>query len=119
MKREMDLVRAILLKSEESENTKGFVDLELDGFDNAQISYHVVIMEDAGLIKAMNLTTTQGVKWRPVSLTWAGHEFLDLAKNENIWNKAKKIVLSKTGSLTIEAMKISLSLLIKQALSQE
>jgi RHS repeat-associated protein len=41
---------------------------------------------------------------------------LDAARNDTLWVKAKETVINKTGSLTVEGLKIALSTLIKHAL---
>jgi hypothetical protein len=48
-------------------------------------------------------------------LTYAGHEFLDSAREDKLWNKAKETVLRNAGTLTVESLKIALSLLMQQA----
>jgi hypothetical protein len=50
-------------------------------------------------------------------LTWEGHEFLDKAKNEKVWNKAKSIIKEKGISLSLDALKIALTESVKVLLS--
>jgi hypothetical protein len=50
----------------------------------------------------------------PTRLTWNGHVFLDLARNKNIWNKAKEIVIQNGGSIAMESLK---ALLLKLSMS--
>ncbi len=38
-------------------------------------------------------------------LTWADHEFLEAARNETFWKKAKGTVKEKTGGLSFELLK--------------
>ncbi len=51
-----------------------------------------------------------------MAATYAGYEFLDAARNDTLWAKAKEIVIKKTGTLTVEGVKIALSTLIKHAM---
>jgi hypothetical protein len=67
------------------------------------------LLAEAGLIEAQDLTTLSGSLWLPKRLTWAGHEFLDAAKNETVWRSAKAFVVEKTGTLTMELLKVGLS----------
>ena len=46
-------------------------------------------------------------------LTWAGHEFLDQVRSDTVWEKTKALVLKNTGSLSLEAVKIALPMIIK------
>src|SRR3989304_4745015 len=77
MKRDMDLVREILLKMEELPMKGDCHNIHIDGRSEEEIIYHVRIMHEAGLIEAIDFTATDGVDWRPKRLTYAGHEFLD------------------------------------------
>jgi len=106
MKRDMDLVRAILLAVESQPDQPGWVDVEIEGYPAEAVVYHVRLLDEAGLIEAVDLTTHGGIDWRPKRLTWAGHEFLDLARNDKVWKKAMAS-LSKVG------VKVSLPLLQK------
>jgi hypothetical protein len=46
-------------------------------------------------------------------LTWKGHEFLDLIKNDEIWNQAKEI-MHKTGGMNFQVLfQVLLELTIK------
>jgi hypothetical protein len=98
LKRDLDLVRRILLRIEESGEGAGaarFTDFVEDGYDFASIHYHVRLLKDAGLIEADELVPGQ---WWPERMTWAGHEFLDVARNEELWNDVKRQVLQGGGS---------------------
>ena len=106
MKRDMELVRKILLETEEAANNPiEWIVLNIEGYDPALISYHVKIMKEAGLIDAENLTTLAHFEWQPKSLTWEGHEFLDAVRNETVWAKTKEVVKSKGGSVSFEVFK--------------
>jgi Hypothetical protein (DUF2513) len=113
MKRDMDLIRKILLKVEESASLGG-CKVELPGHTGEELYYNAKLAEDAGLIEA---------RFAPVStdfvvlrLTYAGHEFLEAVRNDTTWAKAKETVVKNTGSLTVEGLKIVLSTLIRHAL---
>lgn len=106
MKRDMDLVRKILLAvEEEKDDLEGITDFAIEDYSSAQISHHVVIMEQAGLIEAHIAPTMDGVMYIVRRLTWEGHEFLDAARNESFWNQAKEKVVETTGGLGFEALK--------------
>ncbi len=114
MKRDMDLVRLILLEIEKSgEDPRSAIRLQLQNYTSEQVSYHVMILNDAGLIEAYNLSTLgTGSIWRPKRLTWSGHEFLDAARNDSIWNKAKE----KATSMNFELLKELLLVMTRQQL---
>jgi hypothetical protein len=56
------------------------------------------------------------MNWRPRRLTWPGHEFLDAARKPSHWQKAKTIVMEKSGGLSFEMLKQVLFQMIREAL---
>ena len=78
-----------------------------------QFAYHVGLMADAGLIKAVDASSFDEVDWIPISITHEGHEFLDHARNEGLWSKTKEKAVSAAGTMSIEAIKLAMSALMK------
>ncbi|MCL4301413.1 MAG: DUF2513 domain-containing protein [Anaerolineae bacterium] len=102
MKRNMDLVRQILLEIEKQPFIPGYpIDLNIPGFSHEVLSYHVMIMHEAGLIEAAPELHNTGhpPHWSPNRLTWQGHEFIDAARDNTIWNRAMATVKDKMGSI--------------------
>jgi hypothetical protein len=97
MKRDMEMVRLILLWIESGEEPA-----ELRGTGEAVKNYHLDIMIEAGLLKG-HAVQTPG-KASPGSvvqrLTWEGHDFLDATKDPGIWQKAKDKVMKPGAALT-------------------
>jgi hypothetical protein len=115
MKRDMDLFRVLLLKIEEQPFVASgyFPKPTIEGFSEEEICYHAQLAKDAGFIEATFLPQT--TEFMVKRLTFAGHEFLDAAREEKLWNKAKQTVLHNAGTLTVEALKTALSMLMQQA----
>ncbi len=105
MKRDLDLVREILIAIESDPTPFGPKDLNLKDRDPVEVSYHVQIMDEAGLIEAMNLTSSSGYCWCPKSMTWTGHEFLDAARSDTVWNKAMTTLKEKAVSVPFEIVR--------------
>jgi repressor of nif and glnA expression len=118
VKRDMDLAREILKAIEESPEASGYalVDIKIPDRSEREISYHVMLLNEAGLVEALDLSDTGGIEWGAQRLAWAGHEFLDAYRRDTLWNKAKAVVMEKTGSLSFEALKQALPIVIKSAL---
>lgn len=114
MKRDMDLAREILRWIEQQEIPKLPI-LKIDGYSDEVISYHVMLLHEAGLIEAMN-ASARVQEWRPKRLTWNGHEFLDASRNDTLWNKAKELTLSATGGVSFDVLKTLLVDLAKKAI---
>jgi N-acetyl-anhydromuramyl-L-alanine amidase AmpD len=99
----MELVRAILFRIEADPNPNGPQEaLSIDGYPDEQVSYHVAILHDAGLIEATNTTTFAGYEWLAGALTWKGHEFLDAVRNDTVWGHTKQVIKQQGGSLPFE-----------------
>ena len=105
MKREMELIRQILLEIEKRPYDQGLIDLEIPGYTSSQVSYHVLLLKDAGLIEAIDFSTFAGPDWRPSRLTWQGHEFLDASRDEGRWQKALDIMKDKAGVIAFDVLK--------------
>jgi hypothetical protein len=115
VKRDLDLARTILRDIEAAPTAHGWIDLEIGGHSDEEVSYHVRLLTKEGLIEASDLSSSDGFVWKPIRLTWAGHEFLDASRDESRWTKAKDIVLKKGGGLTFEVLKAVLIDLMKSA----
>jgi uncharacterized protein DUF2513 len=117
MKRDMDLIRQILLRIETEGTDDKRLFLKIEGYSEGEISYHVKLLAEAGLIRAMDMERgVLGSIWWPISLTWNGHDFLDAARDDTNWNKAKSLVGAKVASASFEVFKAVLSELAKSAL---
>lgn len=119
MRRDMDLVREILLAIEKDEKDPlGWVELELPTRSRKEVAYHVMLMHQAGLVAARDVSTMgdDGFDWRPKSLTWQGHEFLEAARNDTIWRKAVGKMVEVTGGVSLDVLKDLLIASGKQAL---
>jgi hypothetical protein len=89
MRRELDLIRLLLHKFEGAEQVTG-----LDNFSEDQQLYHSVLLIEAGYVHGAVIVGEDGnpIGTRVTRLTWAGHEFLELTKDDTIWNQAKSLV---------------------------
>jgi hypothetical protein len=104
----MDLVRKILMDLEACEDYGSASKqdcLTCEGTSPEKLSYHVMLLDEAGLIEAIDMSDSEGSLWEPVRLTWEGHEFLDAAREPSQWAKAKKTLTEKTGGIGFEVLK--------------
>ena len=110
MRREMDLIRELLLKLEALPLRTGSVvhvmpddkEIRIDGFDAEAIEYHARLLVEAGLINPGTSRTMQGITFK--CLTWAGHDFLDSIRDPEIWAKTKKGATA-AGGFTIDLLR--------------
>lgn len=92
MKRNMDVIRKIALALNDADGLVSAV----DGVSEDEFNYNAHLMIEAGLAKGRALQVDQSIN--PVCvdlfrLTWAGHDFADVIKDDTIWNKAKEHVM--------------------------
>jgi hypothetical protein len=113
MKRNIDLIREILLVVEESSSPEG-CQVKIPGRSGEEVYYNAQLAQEAGFIDARFAHGSPD--FHVIRLTYQGHEFLDAARSETRWVKAKEIVIKNTGTLTLEALKFALEALVKHAL---
>ncbi len=110
MKRDMDLVRKILLACEASPTSYAPEVIEIDGYDHDQIAYHIGLAVQAGLMTGIDRTHlgSDTDEWIASGLTWDGHEFIEQSRDESIWEKAKKAATAGAGGLSFAILKAAL-----------
>ena len=117
MKRDLELCRQIMLKIEEHyDPTESLVYVELDGFTADQIGYNISLLSQAGLIEewgAGHGSANNQYDHSASSLTWRGHEFLDNARNDNVWNKAIEQTKGRLASVSFSILDSLLVNIIK------
>ena len=100
MKRDMDLVRGILIAGRDAEESLNSNEIHSaldeifpDGpqWSNEQIFYHMKIMKEAGLIDA-NLVPYGDASgaFLNMHVRWEGQEFLDNVRDPSIWEQVKQ-----------------------------
>ena len=109
MKRDMDLIRLLLLQIESSE-TRYADDLDTPGYSRQETGYHLELLISAGLINCDRVSWTFGGDFGAAvnGLTWEGHDFVEAIRSESVWNRTKEFVKDKgldVGSLPIELLK--------------
>jgi hypothetical protein len=107
MKRDWDLIRKMMLTIEDSASGWAPPDLKFDGYTEAQIGYHAYLLIDAGLAHGQDASHmgSEAPEGMITSLTWAGHEFAEAARNDVLWKKAMGEVADKGGTITFDVMK--------------
>ena len=90
MKRDLNIVRQLLLDIEKHDSTHPFTLTpdEKDSFTNEEMQYHLFLMHQAGLISGQDISTFDGPQFLIKGMTWQGHEFLEAARNDQVWNAA-------------------------------
>ena len=108
MKRDMDLIRTLLLEIESwlpgarVPSTR----IVIEPYTEEQIRYHAELLHDAGFIGGV-LAVHRATGERPAivgRLTWRGHEFVDATRSDIVWAAVKKRAESVGGSVNMELL---------------
>lgn len=118
MRRDLDLIRKILLAVEEHPGGYAPDSLKFDGYTDEQIGYHTYLIIDAGLAVGSDVSTMgqNSPEGMITNLNWSGHEFAEAARDDTRWKKAMGIVKDKGGSVTMDVLKDLLTSLMKAAI---
>src|SRR5260370_422722 len=96
MKRDMDLIRELLLKLESAPSEMGDVfgfspedkEVSVEGYTPAQIEYHLSLLREIRFIECPGSQPMPGITFS--GLTWAGHDYIDAVRDPDIWRKTKQ-----------------------------
>lgn len=113
MRRDLDLIRQILFEIEKAPTATETLSITVAGHPKAEIQYHLKLLVEAGLIEAVDFSGGDEYRFAPNRLTWDGHEFLDLARDDTNWGKAKELAGRLAASLSLEALKVALGEIIR------
>ena len=115
MKRDMELVRKILINLESDEEAGSLVGNE---YTEQQVGYHCWLIIDAGLAEGSDVSCNDGLGSQGLlyGLNWAGHEFLDASRDPKRWSRAMEMVKEAGGAVTFAGIKALLTVLMEQAI---
>ncbi len=105
MKRDPDLIRAILLAVEADSRCEI---LHLPSFPNnsrESVHFHVRLLVDKGLLKTPFPDRSVSQDWLCLRLTWEGYDLLDHIRDpiETLAAIAKSVILAKVEALALAA----------------
>ena len=106
MKRDMDLVRGILLYVEEHNawQWRSTNSSPIAGYTPAQVTEHIGLLIQGGLLDGKDMSTLTAVAWHNLKLTWQGHDFIELARSDTRWGKARDTILNQGLAVTVEVI---------------
>ena len=109
MKRDMDLIRALLQALAESRSQ--YSAPKIPGATELEVANHLNLLRDAALVEFHSDSVGGPGKLR---ITWAGHDFLENSGPESRWEAAKKR-LELAGGAGFEVLKAVLAELASRA----
>ncbi|WP_022793601.1 DUF2513 domain-containing protein [Marinococcus halotolerans] len=96
MERDMESIRKLLIDLKEQK----------PGFSltskNEETDYYMYLLTEGGLIEATRHKTLskQVTSYHNIKITFAGHDFIDVAEDDHIWNKTQEKALEKGWSMS-------------------
>jgi len=103
MKRDMDLVREIMLKIEALPAGPPVLS-RIGEVEDVVLLNHLEMLIEAGLVRG-KISRSQGSRGDVIgisTLTWEGHEWLDAVRDPRVWEEAKTTLLESGDSLSFE-----------------
>lgn len=108
MKRDMELIRMVMLAAEKTKEPNELIDPKFEGHNEIEISYHIALLDDAGLLHGQDRSAIGVFRWSAGALTWAGHEFVEAVKDEEVWKEALAITAKSGDGTVFEILKKAL-----------
>ncbi|MGR8964205.1 DUF2513 domain-containing protein [Rhizobium leguminosarum] len=108
MRRDMDLIRELMLKLEALPMRPGGAyiisyedeEVQLPGYSADEIAYHLRLIQQAGLTTLSNFKPMNGgITFSGFS--WEGHDFLDSVRDPEIWQKTEG-ALKQAGGFSLD-----------------
>ena len=114
MKRDMELIRMVMLEAEKSQDPYELIDPKIEGHNELEISYHLALLDDAGLLHGKDRSAIGVFRWSAGPLTWAGHEFVDAVRDESVWKEALAITAKSSDGTVFELLKKALMTVLEK-----
>lgn len=118
MKRDMDLIRAILMKIEDQSAGEDVQDLSDLGRDQVTLAEHVWLLKQGGMIEAIFPGDSPSLgRFIIQRLTPDGHDFVAQARQSALWERAKDTATKAGVGATVDVMKSLLTGLAAKAIA--
>lgn len=83
----------------------------ITGYGVDTIGHHLSLIEQAGFIEQTRGRPAIGILFS--GLTWAGHDFIDSVRDQDVWEKTKSIA-ARAGGFTVEILVASAKGILEQ-----
>ena len=106
MKRDFDLIRKIMIDVQNAKPNMGLFRVEFDDEDARVVMEHCALLVSANLLDGRVTRSDAGIihNVEITGLTWKGHDFVDAATNDSLWERAKSSVLRGATGITFSLL---------------
>lgn len=107
MKRDMDLLREIMLRIESEHDGTAIYGFMVPDKPLAEVAYHCQLLYEHGFISDYNCNfgDDEPIDIAVGGLTWEGCEYLEEVRDNGLWKKVKAIAKEKGLPLAVEMVK--------------
>lgn len=107
MKRDMNLVRLILLEIEDKFHSTALFNLAIEGYDTELLAYHCKIIYEEGLISdyVVQYADNEMYFFEVGALIWEGNDFLEKIRDDSQWKKVQDAISQKGLPMVLETIK--------------
>jgi hypothetical protein len=105
MKRDFDLIRQILIKTEEESTPGNWYVPKIEGFDDLVIQHHIKLIGDKGYLDYYDASSKEGPSYKITGIKMQGYDYLDFIRQDTVWKKVKETVKSKSLDLSFDIIK--------------
>ena len=102
MKRDMDLIRLILLEIEKAEENE-VENMNIDGYSKEDIVFNAKLLKQNNMIE--NFEEDVLGNYYIGSLTWGGSDYLDSIRDNSKWKRIKSVIKEKALPFTFDIVK--------------
>ncbi len=103
MKRDWDVIRAVLIEVEAL--TPGTYEaIQYDDEDPTKAA-HAMLLWRAGFIQGVDASSSDGDSIIAQALTWEGHDLLETIRSQAVWERIKTTARDKGIELTFDSVK--------------
>lgn len=110
MRRDMDLIRDLILNLEAMQRKPGILEelspgegeMIVEGYSSDEIAYHLNLIMEAGFLVTHGRMGSGNILFE--RLAWTGHDFVDSVRSPEVWAKTKKGA-EAAGGFTVDLLK--------------
>lgn len=116
MKRDWDIIRAILAAAEEMPVGSNLNSNDMKEFDSGVVAEHMRMLNDAGYVEAKTVGMHSPTSML-LRVNMQGYELLDTMRSETLWGKIKSTAKDKGVELTFDVIKAIGAVVLPQIIS--
>jgi hypothetical protein len=117
MKRDMDLVRLLMLHAESADEKSDYPE-ELSAYPERVVQEHLKLLISGGFLRGHWYDDHEGnpedAEW--TGITWQGYDFIDSVRDPEVWRRARDLVIKPGKSFTLSILSETLKTVIKQSI---